>query len=172
MKKLILFFCAIFTVVIVLIFIPKSVIGKNKNDEKFVLYNTNINTIYFDSIKLDVKGSTETVRLTKTEYDNSIWDIGFEVLTENIPVDFKYNGILKLMIFDEENNLIESKEINSVERFVFSGKDLSNIKIAAFWRDVFKISGEYIDLILLVEKEDSQLSGYPIRCFLGPIVTP
>lgn len=45
MKKLVLLFCAIFTLVIVLIFIPKSVIGKNKNDEKFVLYNTNINTI-------------------------------------------------------------------------------------------------------------------------------
>lgn len=172
MKKLVLFFGIIFIVFLALVLIPELVNSKNKNDEKFVLYNTNIKAIYFDSIKLDLKGSTETVRLTKTEYDNSIYDIGFEVLTENIPADFKYDGILKLMIFDEKNNLIDFKEITAWEQIVFSGKDHSKIKIAVFCRDVFKISGEYIDLVLSVEKEDKQLSDYPIKCFLGPAVTP
>lgn len=101
MKKLVLFFGIIFIVFHALVLIPELVNSKNKNDEKFVLYNTNIKAIYFDSIKLDLKASTETVRLTKTEYDNSIYDIGFEVLTENIPADFKYNGILKLLFFVE-----------------------------------------------------------------------
>ncbi|WP_029410808.1 hypothetical protein [Treponema pedis] len=76
------------------------------------------------------------------------------------------------MVFDEKNNLIMLKEITALEHIVFSDKDLSNIKIAAFCRDVFKISGDYVDLVLLVEQEDKQLSNYSVRCFLGSIVTP
>ncbi|AGT42620.1 hypothetical protein [Treponema pedis] len=165
MKRYVVFFCIIFIVFVTLI------LDISKN-EKLIFYNTNINTVYFDSIKLDVKGSSESIRLNKNEYDNSIWDIGFNVLEENLPADFKYNGILKLMVFDEKSNLIMLKEITALEHIVFSDKDLSNIKIAAFCRDVFKISGDYVDLVLLVEQEDKQLSNYSVRCFLGSIVTP
>lgn len=165
MKRYVVFFCIIFIVFVTLI------LDISKN-EKLIFYNTNINTVYFDSIKLDVKGSSESIRLSKNEYDNSIWDIGFNVLEENLPADFKYNGVLKLMIFDEEKKLITLKEITSLDRMVFSDKDSANLKIATFCRDVFKISGDYVDLVLLVEQEDKQLSNYSVRCFLGSIVTP
>lgn len=99
-----LFFCIIFVILLMIIFTSELMLDKNKHNNKFILYKTNINTVYFTSIKLDKKNSSETIRLSKTEYDNSIWDIGFEVLEENMPADFKYNGVLKLMVFDEEKN--------------------------------------------------------------------
>lgn len=172
MKKYMLFFCIIFVILLMIIFTSELMLDKNKHNNKFILYKTNINTVYFTSIKLDKKNSSETIRLSKTEYDNSIWDIGFEVLEENMPADFKYNGVLKLMVFDEEKKLIMFKEITSFDRTVFSDKDLTKLKIATFYRGVFKISGDYVDLALSVEKEDRHLSKYHIRYFFGSIVTP
>lgn len=133
---------------------------------------TSIETAYFDIIKLDVEDASESYVLEKSEYDNSIYDLCVEIIDGDLPVEFEYDGVLKMQLFDEKNNLLESHTLNTIQSAIYSEDSLSNFKFIILHRGRFKIEGESIKVVLTVEKADPQFQSYEHRCFLGPVMAP